>query len=53
MTRPVRLLELVTFLARRAKTIREIAGRFEISERVRLFFVGGPRASASGPARAT
>ena len=33
MTRPVRLLELVTFLARRAKTIREIAGRFEISER--------------------
>lgn len=33
MTRPVRLLELVTFLARRAKTIREIAGRFEVSER--------------------
>lgn len=33
MTRPVRLLELVNFLARRAKTIREIAERFEISER--------------------
>ena len=33
MTRPVRLLELVNFLARRAKTIREIAKRFEISER--------------------
>ena len=33
MTRPVRLLELVTFLARRAKTIRDIAERFEISER--------------------
>ena len=33
MSRPVRLLELVNFLARRAKTIREIAERFDISER--------------------
>ena len=33
MTRPVRLLELVNFLSRRAKTVRDIAERFEISER--------------------
>ena len=33
MTRPVRMLELVNFLARRSKSIREIAERFEISER--------------------
>ena len=33
MTRPVRLLELVNFLARRPKTVREIAERFAISER--------------------
>ena len=33
MTRPARLLQLVNFLARRAKTVGEIAERFEISER--------------------